>query len=219
MADWTKFLEATALLAWPLIVGFLLWRLFPLVKTVASSRNFTVKFGNVEVSAQDATDKIQAQLNDLNEKVQTLRSSVIVAPETSPAPPVDGPLRLATLLWVDDKPDGNALEVAQLRERGIESVQVRSTSEAMDALENRTDFCAVISDMGRTEDGAYRPKAGIELCRAILAGGYTYPFFVYTGRRSAITHNATVKSEGGCGATASTIELFEWIDSQIGRKA
>ena len=67
-------------------------------------------------------------------------------------------------------------KIAQLRDSGIDIVRVLSTDEAMNTLNNKVSFGAIISDMGRREQGAYRSQAGLVLLNAIKRAGYTLPF-------------------------------------------
>ena len=219
MGDASKLIEAVAALAWPLLVALLLWQLLPAIRSIMGSRNFTVKFGNVEVSVQDAAEKIQKQLSDLNSQVASMRAPEAAAArgslretlESRPPASDQAPVRGTRILWVDDKPGGNALEAAQLRERGIEVIQVCSTEDAMSVLAADGGFTGVVSDMGREEQGRYRATAGLSLLAAMRAAAIDLPFLVYTGRRSAATYHPQVQQAGGSGATSSTVDLFEWI--------
>lgn len=209
-----------AAVIWPLLAAGVIIGLFPGIRKIISSRGFQVKFGSVEVSVQEATDKFQKQLNDLNEEVGLLRAAIGGATPAqrtlATTPPPDPATRAGAILWVDDKPENNALEAAQLRDRLIDVVQVRTTTDAMRALGGGR-FDAVVSDMGRNEENGYRAKAGLELLEAIRKEGWDLPFYVYTGRRLAHEHDAAVQEAGGDGATASTTRLFEWVNTQLKR--
>ncbi len=106
-------------------------------------------------------------------------------------------------------------KIAQLRDSGIDIVRVLSTDEAMNTLNNKVSFGAIISDMGRREQGAYRSQAGLVLLNAIKRAGYTLPFLVYTSQKYAARNDAEVKAAGGDGATASAVELLEWVNRNI----
>ncbi|HYE26878.1 MAG TPA: hypothetical protein VEA61_01395 [Allosphingosinicella sp.] len=211
--------EIVGAVVWPLIAIAVVIAFYPSIRRIITSRGFQVKFGSVEVSVQEATDKFQKQLNDLNEEVVAIKAAMNGGPGLRPtsvdARSAEPIARSGSILWVDDKPEGNALEAAQLRARSIEVVQVRSTTEAMRALDSGTPFRAVISDMGRTEERGYRAEAGLELLSRMRAGGVELPFLVYTGRRNAPRADEMVKRAGGDGATASTTRLFEWINDKL----
>jgi CheY-like chemotaxis protein len=72
------------------------------------------------------------------------------------------------VLWVDDRPDNNALFIDQLMTAGVRVDTARTTAEGL-AFASGRDYGAVISDMGRREDGSYRTTAGLEQQPAIYA--------------------------------------------------
>lgn len=221
---WTKdaleWVKALTPLAWPLLAAVLLWRLFPALHAIATSRAFTVKVAGMELSVQSATEQLRNQIEDLQKQVLALRSEP--ASGTEPKAHLTEPASSAAPvaprgLWVDDKPDNNAFEIAQLEDEGIEIVQASSTEEAMAILASSRGFGFVISDMGRREGGAYRGQAGLLLLSAMRRAGFDTPFMVYSARRYADRNNAEVREAGGDGATASPIELMEWIRGLAGR--
>lgn len=219
MPDSTKLLEALATVAWPIIVGVLLWKLFPAIRGIVTSRNFSVKIGSAELSVQDATEQIRTQIEDLQKQVILLRAGR--APQAAAEPlasdvSAEAP-RTGRLLWVDDKPSNNAIELSQIMNAGIDVEQVCSTAEALGAMESGANFAAVISDMGRMEDGRFRPDAGLALLGAMRAKRMDQPFMVYTSKRSAPLFDQQVRERGGFGATASPVVLLEWIHKSLGR--
>ncbi|MEW6492282.1 MAG: GUN4 domain-containing protein, partial [Cyanobacteriota bacterium] len=119
------------------------------------------------------------------------------------------------ILWVDDNPDNNALVIARLQEEGIEVTQALSTAQAMQILlTSGLSFNAIISDMGRTEEGEHRHNAGILLIKAIREAGITLPIFVYTLMASYLMRRE-VLAAGGNGATWATEELLSWLRNYI----
>jgi hypothetical protein len=54
--DLARFLESGAAFAWPIMIGNVLWRMWPSIRKIIDSRGFTVKYGGMEVSVQDASD-------------------------------------------------------------------------------------------------------------------------------------------------------------------
>eukprot|EP00698_Gefionella_okellyi_P020409 TRINITY_DN6396_c1_g1_i1.p1 TRINITY_DN6396_c1_g1~~TRINITY_DN6396_c1_g1_i1.p1 ORF type:complete len:488 (-),score=146.88 TRINITY_DN6396_c1_g1_i1:475-1938(-) len=88
-----------------------------------------------------------------------------------------------TVLWVDDKPDNNAAEVAEMQASGIELVQATSTQEAVAWLEAHGELAKahsavfrVITDSFRPEDGEYAAQRLIEYLRTHK---WRAPVFVY----------------------------------------
>ena len=71
--------------------------------------------------------------------------------------------------------------------------------------------------MGRREQGEYRSQAGLILLNAVRRAGYKTPFFVYSSKTYAARNDAEIKSAMGDGATASPVELFEWVNKKIKR--
>ncbi|MCC8977608.1 response regulator [Bradyrhizobium acaciae] len=214
-----ELIKALTPLAWPLMVAILLWKLFPILRGIVTSRSFSVKIAGMEVSVQDATEQFQTQISDLQKQVLLLRSNKQPAGSgldfTEPPVPSAVAKKSPRILWVDDKPTGNALEIAQLRQRGIDVTQAESTDDAMAILNNDLSFDAIVSDMGRREHGTYRSQAGLMFLNALRRAGYNVPFLVYSSQKYAARNSAEVRSAGGDGATASPVELLEWIDRKV----
>jgi CheY-like chemotaxis protein len=120
------------------------------------------------------------------------------------------------ILWVDDTPSNNAMEIAQIAKWDIDVTQSLSTDEAIGILKSQTGFDAVVSDMGRTEGGAYRAQAGLILLNTMRTAGITAPFMIYSSSRLAQRNREDVLNAGGDGATSSTVELLEWIRKKTG---
>lgn len=217
MAQAIELIKALTPLAWPLILGVILWVLFPTVKAIVTSRTFSVKIAGMEVNVQEATEQIRTQIADLQKQVMLLRSAERAKssiPETIEASATRNRTKPLRVLWVDDNPSNNAFEIAQLQGRGVAVVPAASTDEAMEALKDQT-FDAVISDMVRRERGGNRYEAGLALLKTLRRSGNALPFLIYTSQEGAEDCDQTVKSAGGDGATASPVELLEWVDRRI----
>jgi WD40 repeat protein/O-acetyl-ADP-ribose deacetylase (regulator of RNase III)/tetratricopeptide (TPR) repeat protein len=118
------------------------------------------------------------------------------------------------ILWVDDKPANIADEIARLQEKGIEVIQSHSTAHAMQILlSSGLTFDAIITDMGRTEDGEYQPEAGISFIKAIREAGINLPILVYTTLNLYARTINEVVAAGGNTATRSAEELFAWLEA------
>lgn len=95
------------------------------------------------------------------------------------SPPItnDPPNATATILWVDDHPSNNALEVEELRRRRVAVHLTESTGDALKLLGiNR--YKLVVSDLGRGEDRL----AGLKMIAAMKQRGMTAPVIIYTVR-------------------------------------
>ena len=211
--DVAKLLEAISTIAWPLMAVFALWKLFPIIRDVAHSRGFTIKVGGMELSVQEASEKVRVQIEDLQKKLSEIRvqsksaaAPAYLAAEPSATPP---PRRI---LWVDDKPANNAFEIARLHEEDIDVIQATTNADALKVLTaGRTPVGAVVSDMVRRKAVVYKRRAGLDLIREARSAGVSVPIFVYSTTQDAERYRDDVLSAGGNGATASPVELFEMI--------
>ncbi|WP_167620077.1 response regulator [Paracoccus ravus] len=210
MQEVASFIRDVTWILWQVVLLVFLWKIFPTIRKLIESRAFTLKFAGLEISAQEATDQIATQIRDLQDQIIALRKQVPDA-EISTAPPAPAPSR--ALLWVDDDPTGNALEIAQLKDKGFTVELATSTAEAMTFL-SRHAVDVIISDMGRREGQGYVPDAGLQLLLAVRGRGLELPFVVYTSRRNAAEYDAKVRNIGGTGATASPVDLLAMIQSR-----
>lgn len=218
--DIPQLLQGVAGLAWPLITGVVLWKLFPLVREITSSRAFTIKVGSMELSVQEATEQLRANIEDLQKKVEELRAQPREGLVASESPTLPAPSAPRRIVWVDDSPANNALEIARLHDEGVEVIPVTSTQEALRVLlAERMPVRAVISDMARRESGQLNWRAGIELIQQLRQAGLSVPVFVYGSERALVSTRDEVRTVGGNGATTSSIELFELLRGVLGKTA
>jgi CheY-like chemotaxis protein len=225
-----RIIEAIGSLLWPLLVAVLLIRVIPHIPGVVGdlrkamrTRAFTVRIGGAELSVEDATEQLRRQVTDL----QTHMANQLAergepgppAPPGGPAPPGDpagtetaaGPSAdqgRATVLWVDDDPEANTLELAKLRDDGLEVLLARSTAEAMDVLSLRRGVRAIVTDLGRAEDGEFRSHAGLALLRQLHEAEQAQPVLVYTSSRRVELDRQDALDAGAIVVTSSPIELF-----------
>ena len=111
MSQAIELLKALTPLAWPLMVGIVLWILFPILKAIVTSRAFSVKIAGTEITVQDATEQFRAQIEDLQKtsNFATIRTAGATTPQSKE--PVQRPIsKTPRILWVDDNPTNNALE-------------------------------------------------------------------------------------------------------------
>lgn len=124
--------------------------------------------------------------------------------------------RVRRILWVDDQPATNAYELAALRDRGIDVIEVLSTEDALRRLSEDSAFDGVVTDMHRREAGQTRPEAGLQLLRTMRQQEFDIPVVVYTSLRSAERYGTKVRELGAVGATAAASELFELLGVNFG---
>jgi CheY-like chemotaxis protein len=215
-----RIIEAVGSLLWPLLVAVVLIRVVPHIPGVVAdlrramrTRAFMVKVGGVELSVEEATEQLRRQVADLQthmvaqlaERDEPAPSGAGPAGAQAPAPPGQGP---PTILWVDDDPDANTLELAKLRDDGVEVLLARSTAEAMDVLSLRRGVRAIVTDLGRAEDGEFRSHAGLALLRQLHEAEQDQPVVVYTSARRVELDRQDALDAGAVAVTSSPTELF-----------
>jgi DNA-binding response OmpR family regulator len=94
-------------------------------------------------------------------------------------PPIthDAPNARATILWVDDHPANNKLEIAAFKRQQI-AVHLAETTEDALKLVAMNRYRLVISDLGRGEDRL----AGLKMIEALKQRGTPVPVVIYTMR-------------------------------------
>jgi CheY-like chemotaxis protein len=223
-----RIIEAIGSLLWPLLVAVLLIRVIPHIPGVVAdlrramrTRAFTVKIGGVELSVEEAAEQLRRQVTDLQTQMAIQLAErgdrVEAGPPGRPGSPgagAEAPDGAApdqgrpTVLWVDDNPDANTLELAKLRDDGVEVLLARSTAEAMDVLSLRRGVGAIVTDMGRTEDGEFRSHAGLALLRQLHEAEQSQPVLVYTSTRRVELDRQDALDAGATTVTSSPTELF-----------
>ncbi|MEL6598402.1 MAG: response regulator [Pseudomonadota bacterium] len=213
--EWVSMVTALGGLILPVAAVLFLWRLWPVLQQIFEARKFSIKMGAFELSAQDATDQLVRQVTDLQEKVAQLEAAATPAPageyERVPdqphavraAPQVTDQRTVGTrILWVDDIPKNNALEVKSLTAMGYSVTTVLSTREAEAVLEQQgADI--ILSDMGRPEGR----DAGIDLLRRLRDAGDDVPYGFYTSARSIARLGEEMDRLGAFVATSSFSDL------------
>jgi CheY-like chemotaxis protein len=223
-----RIIEAIGSLLWPLLVAVLLIRVLPHVPTLVAdlrramrTRAFTVSIGGAELTVEEATEQLRRQVTDLQTHMAVQladRGERASAPPAGAAPaapagagdvaaPASGKGR-PTILWVDDRPDDHTLELAKLRDDGVEVLLARSTAEAMDVLSLRRGIQAVVTDLVRSEDGEFRSHAGLALLRQLKEAEQDQPVLVYTDGRRVELDRQDALDAGATVVTASPVDLF-----------
>jgi CheY-like chemotaxis protein len=215
-----RIIEAIGSLLWPLLVAVLLIRVLPHVPSLVAelrramrTRAFTVKIGGAELTVEEATEQLRRQVTDLQTHmaVQLAERGELggAAPATAEeaAAPAPGQGR-PTILWVDDQPGDHTLELAKLRDDGVEVLLARSTAEAMDVLSLRRGVQAIVTDLVRSEDGEFRSHAGLALLRQLKEAEQDQPVLVYTDGRRAELDRQDALDAGATMVTASPVDLF-----------
>jgi CheY-like chemotaxis protein len=132
-------------------------------------------------NAEPADDKEPAAAAESNGTAATLSvvpaESAEVVPNWAGQHPDTRP-KAAGVLWVDDHPERNALQVDQLERRGVVVDAVRSTKEALQKLTGQR-YQLIVSDMERVENGKPAPGAGLELIRTVRTFDRDTPVVIF----------------------------------------
>ena len=221
-----RIIEAVGSLLWPLLVAVIVVRVAPHVPGVVAdlrhamrTRAFTVKVGGAELSVEEATEQLRRQVSDLQSHMAAQLAERGPIGEAVAAGALPADQGRPTVLWVDDRPEANALELAKLRDDGIEVLQARSTAEAMDVLALRRGVRAIVTDLGRTESGEYRSHAGLALLRQLREAELEQPVFVYTSARGVERDRQDALEAGAAVVTASPTELFAALGKALAAPA
>jgi len=217
-----RIIEAIGSLLWPLLVAVLLIRVLPHVPSLVAelrramrTRAFTVKVGGAELTVEEATEQLRRQVTDLQthmavqlaERGEPGGAAPATAEEAAAPAPAPGQGR-PTILWVDDQPGDHTLELAKLRDDGVEVLLARSTAEAMDVLSLRRGVQAIVTDLVRSEDGEFRSHAGLALLRQLKEAEQDQPVLVYTDGRRAELDRQDALDAGATLVSSSPVDLF-----------
>jgi hypothetical protein len=119
-------------------------------------------------------------------------------------------------VWVDDRPESNTLEAAELRRR-FDVVQVTSTDEGIAEVAKDPSSTAVITDAVRGAD----LNAGGALIEALARRFPQVPVYVYCGPGSVAQQADDLIARGARMVTASWSELAQRLrrDAAVGFEA
>jgi CheY-like chemotaxis protein len=108
---------------------------------------------------------------------------------------------------VDDHPKNNSYFIEELARLGVKVHLAQTTSDAL-SMFGRRRYSAVISDMGRNENGRYNEEAGIDLLKAIRQRDAELPFVFFSSSRAAAEHRDEAMRLKANGITSSPTELY-----------
>ncbi|GAA4736720.1 hypothetical protein GCM10023263_93990 [Phytohabitans rumicis] len=113
---------------------------------------------------------------------------------------------------MDDRPDANLFERARVSETGYAVIQAESTAKARQMLGLEGPVAVIVSDMGRIENGAYNPKAGLDLVRQLRDDGDQTRVVFYSSQRSLTTVDGHLANIPNVAYTTSPTELSNLLD-------
>lgn len=129
MENLAKLLTSIAAVVWPAIIFGIFLMLLPIIENFYTSDRLMVKVGNIEISASKAADQQIAQLSDVQVRLSRLEGR-IASPIDQRQLPRDG-----LILWVDDHPENNAVEIALLEAQNFRVQTKISTTDALEFVE------------------------------------------------------------------------------------
>ena len=115
------------------------------------------------------------------------------------------------VLWVDDRPEGNRLEISALAKLQIEVVTTRGTDEALQAIAADSEgFGLVISDWERAGESA---QAGLRLLARLRQTGNASPLVFYHGEQGGrrARRAADARAAGALGEAVLPDELMALV--------
>ncbi|MEU5851124.1 response regulator [Saccharopolyspora shandongensis] len=129
-------------------------------------------------------------------------------------PPTQAPAGSEPLavLWVAEKPEAHAILAEQLRDNGVRVTMTTSNDTALAELSQR-QYRLIVEDMGRKENGRWRPDAGLALLRELRDLGVDTPVIVYSSQRAQQQYGDQARRLGAVGTTSSAYEMFQNLQS------
>jgi CheY-like chemotaxis protein len=218
MTELSRLIEV---LAWPLIAILVIWRFGPSIARLfdsALTRGFTLKVGGQELTMGEVTEQHRTLIADLQAQVVALREAVeragVSLPSATAADEQAEPPAGRSVLWVDDEPKNNSYFVEQLRRQGVEVDIELGNAGALRRLGRRT-YTAIVSDMGRREDGRFQPTAGLSLLEEVRQIAPNTPFILFTSARMAIQHAEDARTLGAAAITSSATDLTGLLKDHV----
>jgi len=228
-------ISAIAALMWPalLLIALLIFRRsLQRVIQSAEQRKWTLKVGGQELGMEELSNQQNAMIADLQKQVGALSRALgeltpnaqvagqegiqqqlpTESASATPTPVMQQPAPPHAVLWVDDHPENNALLIEQLQQNAVRVDLAKSTNEALAYLRQRR-YGAILSDMGRTENGTNVPDAGMRLLSAVRDSGRIIPMLFYTSPFAASAYAEEAAAAGATVITASPTVLFEHLQA------
>ncbi|ONI85638.1 hypothetical protein ALI22I_28120 [Saccharothrix sp. ALI-22-I] len=208
-----EMINAVASLLWPLVALLLLFGFRSQLREVirsAAKREVTLEIGGQTVSLGTLSEAQGEAIADLQRQLGELREQLGADDATVAVPAAEPQVTPFAVLWVDDHPENNVLEVARLRDSGVRVDLARSTQEGVTLFE-RGRYRAVVTDMSRYENGDEVPDAGLRLIGAVRALDPVVPVAVYAGGPVVRTRSDVATTAGANLVTDSPWELSEFF--------
>jgi len=137
--------------------------------------------------------------------VQAAPAAKAVLPP-APMPQAYGRPKPSGVLWVADRPESNALEIARLQANNVHVDIATSTAGGLDLLASHR-YELIISDMSRVENGRAVPDAGHQLIKQVRALDRETPIVIYADLRAIDKYGREALAAGATRVTSNTYEL------------
>lgn len=210
-----EWVDSVVSVGWLILAIVLVCVTYPLIARIVKERSFTVEIAGFKLSAQETAESLNSAIKDLQESVRRLEAGGATGASPSAAtstPPK--PVRGGSILWVDDYPINNALIFEKLESDGFRVDRALSTREGLRLFSQR-NYDMVLSDMGRNEDGAEVPDAGVVLTDALRKIDKTIPIFIYCSHRARDMQGQRARDAGANDITTSAVELYGYIEDAM----
>jgi len=219
--QFAQVLTAIAQLLWPIFALILTLKLLPELKSIfhriSESKNLKIKWGDKELSVQEAAENIERALGSLLSAEASKGSPSSTTENLSLG--LGARLRAESqttkrILWVDDKPKTVALEMAWLRDRGVQIDEAPTTEEAIGLFE-RDKYDLVITDMFRRELGVRSPHAGVDLLEKLRQADPNVNVIAYCAAASARAYGKQFLESGGRAVASDPVDLFNKLSQYV----
>ena len=219
-------------LAWPFVVIIVALLFRKPITNLFSRDNMKIKVGSLEVSFAEAAKIANEGMVDISGRLAKIEKFFddatqkdITETDIGFHKNKDNSIefrghkksdKVKYLLWVDDYPSNNAFIIERLAQEGVDVTIKTSTKEALDSLIIK-EFDAIISDLGRQENGRDNPIAGLEFVQMTRKKGIDTPIIIFSGGRAKNMRHELIHA-GAENATNSSVELFHFLEKHIGIK-
>jgi CheY-like chemotaxis protein len=207
-------ITSVANLLWPLTVLLLILIFRGQLRHVirsAGQREVSLEVGGQKITLGELSQAQNATIADLQKQVASLQDALgdhgTGDKPTIPSEPIE-PSAPFTVLWVDDHPENNVLQIAQLRDNGVRVDLAHTTQEGV-GLFSRHRYRMVISDMDRTENGIEVADAGVRLVAELRTLDPAIPIVIYCGTRAMQALGDRAIVAGASAVTDSPYEMSE----------
>ncbi|MEV0086735.1 response regulator [Saccharopolyspora sp. NPDC050642] len=238
-----ELITAIAQLLWPLIALLAIVvfrRAIGRVLRTAEKRELEFEIGGQKLTMHELNDQQTEMIQDLQRQLSMLskeladRDRIGIPAETPkplPVPALPEPPEISgngdghtedevppvgseplAVLWVSEKPEAHAILAEQLRDNGVRVTMTTNNDAALSELSQR-QYRLIVEDMGRKENGRWRPDAGLALLRELRDLGVDTPVIVYSTQRAQQQYGDQARRLGAVGTTSSAYEMFQNLQS------